>query len=71
METAIEHCLMLSREANEDQHPLGSNGVDDVADLLVVEHEVDELGDLNVIDGDLGLARMCDDQVLLLGPLQF
>jgi hypothetical protein len=36
--------------------------VDDVADLLVIEHEVNELGDLNVVDGDLGLVRTGDDQ---------
>jgi len=42
---------------------------DHVADLLVVEQEIDELRDLNVIDGDLELVRTCDDQVLLLGSL--
>jgi hypothetical protein len=36
-----------------------------------MKHEVDELRDLNVVDGDLGLVLRCDDQVLLLGPLQF
>ena len=32
-----------------------ANRVDDVADLLVVEQEIDELRDLDVIDGDLGV----------------
>jgi hypothetical protein len=35
-----------------------------------VQQEIDELRDLNVIDGDLRLALRRDDQVLLLGPLQ-
>ena len=26
--------------------------------------------DLDVVDGDLGLVLTCDDQVLLLGPLE-
>jgi hypothetical protein len=63
--------VSLSGEAAEDQHYLGSNSVDHVTNFLVVEHEVDELCDLNVVDGDRGLIPRCDDQVLLLGPLQF
>src|SRR6516165_6776192 len=46
-----------------------SDGVDDVANLLVVEQQIDELRDLDVVDGDLGLIPRCDDQVLLLGTL--
>src|SRR5262249_16977163 len=67
----IEHSLTLIREATEDQHHLGSYGVDHVADFLVIKHEVDELRDLDVVDGDRGLVLTCDDQVLLLGLLQF
>src|SRR5262245_45084837 len=32
---------------------------------------VDELRDLNVVDRDGGFVPTCDDQVLLLGPVQF
>jgi hypothetical protein len=32
---------------------------------------MDELRDLDVVDGDSGLVLGGDDQVLLLGPLQF
>ena len=39
------------REATEDQHRLGGDGVDHVANFLVIKHEVDELRDLDVIDG--------------------
>src|SRR5437870_7443209 len=67
----IEYCLTRICEAAEDQHRLGSDGVDHVTDFLVVEHEVDELCDFNVIDSNVGLALWCDNQVLLLGPLQF
>ena len=63
--------ITLIREATEDQHRLGSDGVDDAADFLVMKHEVDELRDLDVIDSDCGLVRTCDEQVLLLGPVQF
>lgn len=55
------------REATEDQHCLGGNGVDYVTNLLVTKHEVDELRDLKVIDGDLGPDRG-DDQVFMLRP---
>jgi hypothetical protein len=57
-------------EAAQQEHAFFSDGVDDVANLLVVEQEIDELRDLNVIDGDRGLILICDDQVLLLGSLQ-
>ena len=36
------------------------------ADFLVVQQEIDELGDLDVIDCDVWLASVCDDEVLLL-----
>jgi hypothetical protein len=36
-----------------------------------VEQEIDELRDLNIIDGDRRLVLLRDDQVLLLGPVQF
>ena len=67
----VEDRLTLIGKATQDQHRLGGDGVDDTANLLVVEQEIDELRDLDVIDGDRGLVLMCDDQVLLLGPLQF
>jgi hypothetical protein len=34
-----------------------------------MKHEVDKLRDLDVVDRDGGLVRMCDDQVLLLGTV--
>ena len=55
----------------QQEHAFLSDGVDDVANLLVVQQEIDELRDLDVVDRDLGLAITCDDQVLLLGSLQF
>src|SRR5215472_11731118 len=67
----VSSVLRLLGEAAEDQHHLGSNGVDRVTNLLVIQHEVDELRDLNVIDRDRGLIVTRDDQVLLLGILQF
>jgi hypothetical protein len=55
----------------EDQHRLGSDGVDHIANFLVMKHEVDELRDLNVVDGDRRLVQRCDDQILLFSPVQF
>src|SRR5262249_46242593 len=53
----------------EQEHAFLSDGVDDVANLLVVEQEIDELRDLDVIDGDLRLVptcvATCDEQVFV------
>jgi hypothetical protein len=66
----IEDCLTLS-EAAEDQHCFGGSGVDNIADLFVVEQEIDELGDVDVVYGDVGGITSRHHQVLLLGPIQF
>jgi hypothetical protein len=58
---SVEDRFAVLREAAEDQDRFGRDGVDDISDLLVVEQEVDELRDLNVIDGDLRLVLRCDD----------
>jgi hypothetical protein len=55
----------------QQEHAFPSDGIDDVANLLVVQQEIDELRDLDAVDRDLRLAITCDDQVLLLGSLQF
>ena len=52
-------------EAAQEEHAFLSDGVDDVADFLVVEQEIDELSDLDVIDGDLELICPCDDKFLV------
>jgi hypothetical protein len=64
----VEDCLTISSEATEDQHRLLSNGVDNFADFRIIEQQINELRDLDVVDGDLGLLLRGDDQVLLLGP---
>jgi hypothetical protein len=38
--------------------------------IFCVEQQVDELRDLDVVDGDLGLTLSADDQVPLRGPVQ-
>src|SRR5262249_12513857 len=58
-------------EAAQQEHALLSDGIDDIANLLIVQQEIDELRDLNVVDGDGGFVLRCDDQVLLLRLLQF
>ena len=62
----IEHLLSLWREAAEDQHYFGSDGMDDVADFLIVQQQVNELRDLNIVDRDLRFALPCNNQILLL-----
>ena len=47
----IKNCFALRREAAKDQDSFFTDGVDNVADFLIVKQEVDELSDLDVIDG--------------------
>src|SRR5215467_6381365 len=67
---SVEDCFALRGETPKDEYRLLSDGVDDVADFRIIEQEIDELRDLDVVDGDGGLILICDDQVLLLGSLQ-
>ena len=48
----VKHRLTVIRESAEDQHHLGCDCVDDAADFLVVEEEVDELGDFEIVHGE-------------------
>ena len=66
----IQNGLPRLGKAAQDQHRFRGDGVDDLTNLLVVKQEVDELGDLDVIDGDNRLIlNISYDQVLLFGPL--
>src|SRR3954466_2334981 len=67
----VEDCFALWCEAAQDQHCFPSYRVNNVTDLLVVKQEVNELRNLDVVDGDLGFTKVGDDQVLLLSLLQF
>jgi len=40
-------------EAAQQEHAFLSDGVDDVANILVIQHEIDELRDLDIVDRDL------------------
>ena len=53
----IKHRLALVREAAEDQDDLRGDGVDDVANPFIVEEQIDELGDLKVVDSDVGFVK--------------
>jgi hypothetical protein len=64
--SASRTSFTLERKAAEDQHWLGSDSVNDIADLLVVQRQVDELRDFDVVDGDLGFVELSDNQVPLL-----
>ncbi|HKM58732.1 MAG TPA: hypothetical protein VJX28_08290 [Chthoniobacterales bacterium] len=62
----IENGFPLFGKPAQNKHGFGSNRVNDVANFFVVEEQVDELGDLDVVDGDNWLTQISDDQVLLL-----
>ena len=49
----LENCFRSGVKRPRIKHRLFTDGVDDVADLLVVEQQIDELRDLDVVDGDL------------------
>jgi hypothetical protein len=61
----LEDSEPAAGKAAKQQDTLLADGVDDVADLFVVEQQVDELGHLEVADSDLWLVFPSDDQVLL------
>lgn len=63
----VEDRLALRTEPPQDQHSLLGHGVDDIPDLGVVEQQVDELGDLQVVDHDRSHVGGGDEQVPLLG----
>jgi hypothetical protein len=64
---SFQHHNPALGEAAEQRHSLVADRVDHSADFLVVKKEVDELGDLKVIDYDRWLAFGSNDQALLLG----
>ena len=65
----VEDGLALGGEAAQDQHDLGGDGVNDVAELLVVDDQVQELRDLEAVHRDRRLGVRGDDQVGLLRVL--
>ena len=48
----IENRFSLLEKRPKDQHRFRCDCVDDITNLLVVKKQVDELSDLNVVDGD-------------------
>src|SRR3954453_7002089 len=65
---SVEDCFALRGETPKDEYCLLSDGVDDVADFRIIQQEIDELRDLDVVDGNLGLVPRRDNQILLLSP---
>jgi hypothetical protein len=47
----IENHFPLLGKAAKNQHDFGSDRVDSLANLLVVKKQVDELSDLDLVDG--------------------
>ena len=67
----IDNGFPLLGKAAQDQHRFGGDRIDNVTNLLVVKKQVDELSDLDAIEGDTQLATSTIryDQVLLLCTL--
>src|SRR5580700_10509403 len=61
-----QHGLTFLGEPAEDENDFRGDRVDDVANLFVVEKQIDKLGDLNVVDGDAWLISITYEEVLLL-----
>jgi hypothetical protein len=58
----IEHGLTLCRKAAKNEDYLGSDCVDDAADFLILQEQVDELGgDFNIIRRDDRIVIGCDN----------
>src|SRR6516225_2739718 len=47
----VKNGFSILRKATEDQHRFRGDRVDHITNLLVVKKQVDELGDLDVVDG--------------------
>src|SRR4029079_16698037 len=60
----VEDTLPLFSKAPEDEHNLRRQRVDDVADLLVVQEQIEELRKLQVVNRDRWVGL--DDQIRLL-----
>src|SRR5215203_2759916 len=52
--------LRQSREAAEDQHRLGGDGIDDVADFSVASKKIKKLRYLQIVSCDVGLSLVRD-----------
>ena len=63
----FKHLLALLGEAAKDEDHLASESVDDLAYLLIVEHQVEELGDLQVVHCDRGFPGQSRDTQIGLG----
>src|SRR5438128_2167611 len=61
----IEDGLALRDEATKNEDSFSGNGIDHVTNFRVVQQQVNELGDLKIIDGDGWFLFRCDDRVVL------
>jgi hypothetical protein len=48
-------------EPSEKQHSFFADSVNDITDLLVVKNQIDELGDFDIVNSDLGFVSGGDD----------
>jgi hypothetical protein len=62
----IEHGFAFWGKTAQDQHRFGGNGVDDLANLLVVEQQVDKLGHFDIVHRDHRLIKGGDNQIRLV-----
>src|SRR5208283_5686741 len=66
----VENHFSLRREAAENEHHFGSDGVNDTADFLVIQKQVDELRHFQIVNLDRGFVVTRDHQVRLDSSFQ-
>jgi hypothetical protein len=62
----IKNRFPLFGKAAQDQHRFLPDCVNGIANLFVVKQQVNELGDLDIVDGDRRLTTTSYDQILLV-----
>src|SRR5262245_14647714 len=64
----MKYSFPLRSKAAENQYGFGGDSLDDVANLFVVEQQINELRYFDIIDGDHRLTGRRDDEIRLLRP---
>src|SRR5260221_14688696 len=61
----IKDGFALRREATKNEDGFPGNGVDDLTNFRIIQQQIDELGNLEIIDGNGWFLGRSDDQVVL------
>ncbi|SRR6266567_5628121 len=63
----IQNRLPLGSESTQNQDNFGSDRVDDLTNFCIVQQQVDELGNLEIINSDRRFTVGCDNEAVLFG----